>query len=122
MRLYIKLLLMILAFYFASQLRFRDATSGVAYDIQYLVVSRLGTAAEYHAFMEATNLKMAEEADCVELYLNGRVCDRLIERRLAAATRQANRPLTQHEVDNITAETQHATLVPWEQSADSKLD
>ncbi|HTL27915.1 MAG TPA: hypothetical protein VL282_01790 [Tepidisphaeraceae bacterium] len=112
MRLYIKLFLMIVAFYFASRLPFRDATSGIAYDIQFLVISHFGTASEYQAFMDATDLKMAEEANRVEMYLMGKECRRRIEKRIAVATARAKRPLTQDELDTITFECQHAILVP----------
>jgi hypothetical protein len=112
MRLYIKLFLMVLVFLFAAQLRFRDATSGIAYDIQFGLVWRFGTPAEYQAFVDATNLKMAEEVGTVDMYVRDKQCTRLIEKRIAAATARVKRPLTQDELETINIECQQAVFVP----------
>ncbi len=103
MRLYLKLLLMIVVFAGASNSQLQETTSDLAYDARVAFVCRLGSAADYEALVDDTQHMLAREQGNLDLHLKGKRYRQLLAERLAAAARRGA-SLTDDDLAHIAAE------------------
>ena len=103
MRMYLKLLLMILVFACASNSRCRQMSSDLAYDARVAFVWRFGSAADYEALVDDTQHMLACQQGNLDLYRNGKRYRQLLAQRLADAARLKT-SLTDEDLARIAAE------------------
>jgi hypothetical protein len=87
MRLYLKLLVMLVVFAIASSSPFRQMTGDLAYDARVAFVCAIGDEADYQLLIDDTQRTLAHEAGHVDLYLRAKRYRELRAERLAAAAR-----------------------------------
>lgn len=85
MRLYLKLLLLIVVFVCAARRPLWRALSDVAYDIRVTYVFAFGNAADMDQLLDDTQRHLAEQEGNLVTYLRGRRFRELLEQRLADA-------------------------------------
>jgi hypothetical protein len=103
MRLYLKLLVMIVMFFGASSARLQKAIRGWAYLARVSFTCHFGSAADFEALVDDTQRMHAIENGRIEFYLAGKRRTQLLAERLQVAER-GNVTLTEREFYEIDLE------------------
>src|SRR4051812_3313469 len=104
MRLYLKLLIAIALFLFASQIPSRDMIADLAYDVHVAAVCRFGDAADFEQLLDETQRALAAQRGELDLYLRGKRFDQLFAERIALAECEAGAGLPESHRDRIREE------------------
>ncbi len=103
MRLYLKLLVMIVIFLCASNAQVHETTRNLAYEARVAFVCRFGSAADFEALVDDTHRMLAEEQGGLDLYEAGKRWRQLLAERIEVANRK-NVALADEQLDAISAE------------------
>jgi hypothetical protein len=103
MRLFLKLLLIVLVLCMASRPHVRQASSDLMFELHNFVVYCCGSAADHEALVDEAQRMNAEREGRMDVYLTGKRAQRLYAERLADAAARGVR-LTSDDTDRLHAE------------------